>query len=242
MSPNANDAPPGGPPEPRHSLWRDPVLLIPLVAIAGALWLLASTWAQFTAPSTTHSATASPTPIPSDPAAVALLTHMEAAMNRLSSLKAVQVLKDDSGHSLTTHLLYAAPNKVYLKTSTGDESIVIGSRQWERGSADTVWTPIQRVKPFIFPDFQDYGAPVLEVKLGTQTRLEGLATQSVTFALFTPAGRIQFEVFANPQTLRFQRMTMEAPDHHMVTDYDESVAVVDIMPPPADTLVPKPGP
>lgn len=224
-------------PNPGRPAWRDPIFLIPVVVIGGVIAILAITWKQFTT-TPLPSPTPTTTPQPSDPAALDYLKNMEAAMNQLSSLKAEQTLKDDSGHTVETTMLYTEPGSLYLTTSSGEQSVVIGDQQWARGPKDPQWQTVQRVTPFVFPDFHDYSPQALEVQFSPASTVNGHPTRAVTFSFFTETGPIVFEVFGDPQTLLFQRVTMEAPGHHMVTDFLDYAPVVIVTPPPPESVAP----
>lgn len=218
-----------------HPWWRDPIFLIPIVVIGLAVGALALTWRQFTAAPALPTPTQTPTPRPTDPQALMYLKDMEAAMNRLSTLKAVQTLSDDSGHTVITTMSYTMPGSLFLETSTGEQSVVIGGQQWAKGPKDKLWQPIQRVEAFVFPNFHDYSPGALEVQFSPATQVEGQPTKGVTFTFFTSTGPIDFAVFGDPASHRFQRVTMEAPGHHMVTDFvDYAPTVIVTAPPPAE--------
>jgi len=218
--------------------WRDPIFLIPIAVMILAVGFLLFTWRQFTTPPPIPTPSPTGTPRPTDPEALTFLQNMEASMNKLSSLKAVQTLSDDNEHTVITTMLYTQPGSLYLKTSTGEESVVIGSQQWARDPKDPLWQPIQRVQPFVFPNFHDYSPQALEVQFDPETTLDGQPTRAVAFSFFTSTGTINFKVFGDPQTLRFQRVTMEAPGHHMLTNFVDYAPVVTVTPPPADSVAP----
>lgn len=154
-------------------------------------------------------------------------------MNRLSTLRAVEVLRDDSGHTLTTTLDYAAPNLVRLQTDTGAVSIGIGYRQWGRAATEPLFSTWTRPEPFVFPDFHYYSRQALGVQMGTAIELEALPVKSVAFTFVESDGRFDFVIYADPATLRFRRLTMEGPGHHMSTDFVDYAPVVTITPPPS---------
>jgi hypothetical protein len=222
------------------SRWRtvDPVFLIPALAILTAVGYLAVSSSQLG-----HgSQVVTPTYPPSDPAALALLRRMEAAMNTLKSLKAIQVGSDDSGHRLTTTMLYAAPDRVYLETSTGERAIVIGGQQWNRDPGHTLWQLTQRARPLAFPDFHEYGPTAVNVQMGPVTEISGRPAPSVSFFLPTASGPILFEAIADPVTYRFQTVRMVAPGHHMNTEYVGFNADVSILPPRPEQVAPSTAP
>jgi len=78
----------------------------------------------------------------------------------------------------------------------------------------------------------------LEVQFDPETTVDGQPTRAVSFTFITTTGPISFKVFGDPQSLRFQRVTMEAPGHHMVTNFVDYAPVVTVTPPPADRVAP----
>lgn len=204
----------------------DPIFLLPIAVV-----LLAAGYLALSNRSVLPDQPA-PTYPPGDPAALSLLKNMEAAMNTLTSLRAVQLLTDDAGHKLTTTMLYAAPDRVELITSTGEHSIVVSARQWTQDQGQTYWVQTKRSQPYSFPDFHDYGPSALNVQSAGTVIINGRNTRAVTFVLSTSSGPIHFEAFADPVTLRFLRVTMDAPDHHMITDYVDFAPGIPIEPPP----------
>ncbi len=213
----------------------DPVFLIPVIVILGAGALFAFWWRDF---AVSPPLTPTPTVAPSDPAAVARLEQMEAAMNQLTTLRAVEVLRDDSGNALTTALDYAAPDRVRLQTDTGAISIGIGPQQWARAANEPLFTSWTRPEPFLFPDYHEYSREAVDVQLGTDSQLDGAPVTSVTFAFVEADGRFDFVVYADPTTLLFRRLTMDGPGHHMTTDFVDYAPTVIITPPPANEIAP----
>jgi outer membrane lipoprotein-sorting protein len=161
---------------------------------------------------------------------------METAMNQLQTLKAIQVLRDDSGHELTTTFWYAAPNTVYMQTSTQAQSIVIGTKQWVKDSDQSLWTFVQRSPAFAFPDFADYGGRPTEVGMSPETTLTGQVVNTVSFTVLTVGDRLTYKLYGDLQTGLVRRLTMDGPNHHMIVDYVDYAPTVTVTPPP-ETLV-----
>lgn len=217
--------------------WRDPLLWLPLVITLTAVGLFLFGTSQPIAIPATPSPTL--TPEPSNPAALALLKQMEAAMNRLATMKAIEVMKDDQGRAQTTMIEYAAPDKVALTSKTGGESIGIGNRQWAHNADEALWSTWKRVEPFRFPKFDD-SQNAVDVQLGSEGQLDGRAVRTLTYAFLGRKDRFDFKVYADPETLLLRRMTMDGPGHHMVTDYVDYAPTVVITPPPLDRIAPTP--
>lgn len=215
----------------------DPIFLIPVIVILGAGALLVFWWRDFAVnPPLTTSVT--PTTPPSDPAALARLKQMEAAMNQLTTLQTMEVQRDDSGNTLTTILHYAAPDRVTLVTDTGAHSIGIGPQQWARAANEPLFTTWTRPEPFVFPDFHYYSRQAVDVQLGTDSELNGEPVISVTFAFLEDEGRFDFAIYADPTSLLFRRLTMNGLNHHMTTDFLDYSPLVIITPPPREKVVP----
>ena len=146
-------------PSPRKAvrpLLRDPLFWLPVVVSGIAICLFSQAWFELGGGRPISGTPPPPpalTPAPSDPGALALLKQIETAMNQLTTLKAVEVLRDGSGNSLTTTLEYAAPDQVRLTTDTNAESIGIFNQQWARARNETLWSTWTRVEPFRFPNF-----------------------------------------------------------------------------------------
>jgi hypothetical protein len=223
--------------------WRDPLMLLPVITLLVAAALFGVSWREFgqTRPAAeAPTPTATPTPEPSDPQALALLEQMEAAMNRLRTLKTIEVLRDDSGHTVTSTLLYAAPDKVYVHLSTGAESISLGPRQWAHEANQSLWRVYEGVEPFTFPDYHYYSRQAVDVQPGADTHIDGQPMRAVTFAFLGFEGRFDFVVYADSGTMLFRRLTMEGPGHHMRTDFVDYAPTVTIILPPPDRIAPTP--
>jgi hypothetical protein len=218
-------------------VWRDPIMLVPLVAIVIAGAVLMNAWSVFSGPAPEPP---TPTPQPSDPAAVGLLQQMEAAMNQLNTLKSVEVLEDDSGNTLTSTLLYAAPDRLILSTDTGSTSIGIGRQQWARSPGETLWTTWTRREAFVFPDFHYYSRQAVNVQLGAETSLDGQPVKSVTFDFTGFEGVYRFVVYGDASSLRFLQLTMDGPGHHMVTNFVDYSPTVTITAPSPGQIAPTP--
>lgn len=232
------------PPSKTPRWWRDPLMWLPVITFVTAAILFGSAWREFGRPAEVSSVTLVPTPTltpePSDPFAVKLLQQMEDAMNRLKTLKVIEVLRDDSGHAVTTTILYAAPDTVSVRLSTGAESIRINRMQWTREAQETLWRAYESPKPFVFPDYRFYSSQAVDVQLGSATVLNGLPARSVTFAFVGFDGRFDFVLYSDPETLLFRRLTMEGPGHHMVTDFVDYGPTVSVTEPPAELIAPTP--
>ena len=163
-------------------------------------------------------------------------------MNQLKSLKIVETEWDESGNEYITTILYTAPGQLHLQTSSGSESIALGSEQWSRGPQQSQWITINRVAPLVFPDFEYYSRQALEVRLGAANVLEGQPVRTVTFAVFNSVGRFDFNLYADPVTLYFRRLTMEGPGHQMVVDFVDYNPVVTITRPPDSLIATTPAP
>jgi hypothetical protein len=221
-------------------LWRDPLIWLPVVTAAAAAVMFGMAWREvgqvpLPAPTPSVSVTVSA----SSPAAVSLLEQMEAAMNQLKTLKAVEVMTDDSGHTLTTTMEYAAPDQIRLVTDTGAQYIGIGRQQWARSQGKILWSTWERLEPIRFPDFHDSQTAV-DVQLSAETQLEGRAVRVVTFALLDSRSRFDYKVYADSRTLLFHRVTMDGPGHHMVIDYVNHAPTIVIATPPPVLIAPTP--
>lgn len=159
-------------------------------------------------------------------------------MNQLKTLKAIQLLRDDSGHTLTTTMTYAAPDTVYLQTSTQEESLVIGSQQWIKESGQSLWEPIPRTLPFVFPEFGDYDGEVSEVALSPETTFDGQRVNAVTFTILTGTNRLAYKIYGDSETHLIRRLTMDGPNHHMIVDYINYAPVVTLTRPPSHLSAP----
>ncbi len=225
-------------------LWRDPVILLVAVAVIGAGTFLAVTLGDsYRRESVAATPSVAPppalTPEPSDPEAVALLQQIEAAMNQLSTLQTVEVIRDDSDGMSTTTIQYAAPDKVMLTAASGAQSIGIGPRQWAHEAGETLWSTWERVEPFRFPNFDD-SRKAVDVQREAGASLDGAPALVVTYAELSLGKRFDFKVYADPDTLLIRRFTMDGPGHHMVSDYMDTAPAIVITPPPANLIAPTP--
>ncbi len=163
---------------------------------------------------------------PADPHALAVFQAALARVEQLTSMQAEVKLTDGIGDALDTHFAYAAPDKLALTTSSGSNSVSIGSTRYDREPGGE-WRRSQRVNPFAFPaDFPTYYTKAVGQSLGNREELDGERCQIITF--HTPASGLWYDWWVGTATHLLRREAMVADHHYMithVTGFDQPVQI-----------------
>ena len=157
-----------------------------------------------------------PTPsAPNDPAAIDLLKRSDAAMNALTSLVEQQSIKDDSGHSLEVRFEYAAPNRLRYIITGGATAIEIDASDYQQ-KPDGSWLKNQRAVPFAWPNYTN-SRDASGARLDGTDQIDGAQT---TIVAFTYSG-FDFRLWIDSTSHRILKLTMDGPDHHMLSIYSQ---------------------
>ena len=181
---------------------------------------------SFIAPEAGASATPHlPTPsAPSDAEAIALLRQSDAAMNALTSLVEDQTIRDDQGNQLSVRFEYNAPDRLRYQIANGAASIQIGTRDFQL-DPDGNWIENQRAVPFRWPDFT-YAQVAGGARIDQNPPGALPNTRSVAFEY----DGFNFRVWIGP-AYRIVQLTMDGPNHHMISKYSAFDAAPKIEPP-----------
>jgi copper transport protein len=166
-----------------------------------------------------------PPPGQSEDQAIDLLDKIELAMDGLHTLREVQTITDDTGLSQTFTYKYAAPNRLAYTSSTGQEVVVIGNTQYFR-VGDAPWQSSTGSQAFTFPPTHGYTQNAVGARYEGAGTLDGKPVEIVAFADSTlPAA---YRLWVDADSGLILQLVMEAPNHHMVSRYDQFDAPVDI--------------
>jgi len=134
-------------------------------------------------------------------------------MNRLTSLVEDQTLRDDQGNQLAVRFEYNAPDRMRYHIANGPTAIQIGTDDYQLGP-DGKWIQNRRALAVQWPDFH-------YARVGGGARIETEAMEQVphTQVVAFEYGGFDFRVWIDTTTYRITRLTMDGPNHHMVTVY-----------------------
>lgn len=179
----------------------------------------------------------------SDPAAVGWLRDADAAMNRLTAVRASQYMNDGTNGALVTFYDYHAPDQMRFAVEGGNASIAIGRDQYYSDKNDA-WTRRDRIDPLVFPDFKT-ATEGQGAFLGRTDVLDGEDMQIVRYVVPAAGGGAgsEFAVWIGQADKRVRQFAMVAPAHFMMQYYaDYNAADIAIQAPPnaveASTPVP----
>ncbi|HKZ86088.1 MAG TPA: CopD family protein [Anaerolineae bacterium] len=157
-----------------------------------------------------------PTPAASgDPAALERLIRADAAMNVLRSLVEKQSLRDDAGNQLDIVFTYAAPDRMRYQVVNGATAIQIGSSDFQL-TPDGTWIENRRAVPLEWPEF-NYSSLAGEARIEGEEQIGESAATVVAFRY----GGFDFRMWIDQGTDRIIRLSMDGPNHHMVSAYSE---------------------
>jgi copper transport protein len=163
-----------------------------------------------------------------DPRARQILQQSDAAMNALTSLRAVQELNDGKFGAVTTHYEYAAPDRLRFQVSGGMESIAVAAKQFDRDNG--TWSARSRVDPFVFPNFDNAGQ-ASAVRLGRTDTLGGAPMQIIETAAPSGDETVHYAFWIGTNDHLVHQFAMVAPGHYMMQYYFDYNAPVDIQAP-----------
>ena len=171
---------------------------------------------------------------PTDQRALDVFKGAIKRITELKSMRTVEALSDGVGNSVVTNYTFVAPDKLQYTTAAGDESISIGSVQYDRHTGSD-WTRQTRDQPASFPAaLPGYYSGATAIVLGRTQVVDGEPCQIITFAVPALAGerdeaRYAWWVGVNSHLVR--REAMVARYHYMLTRYLDQDAPLQILPP-----------
>lgn len=157
--------------------------------------------------------------------ATTLLAGADAAMNRLTSLRERQSI-GAGDVSVTTDYEWSAPDKLRLRADVGSETIVVGTRRFDR-TGNGPW--IESVWPdaggYRWPSFTQ-AKTAAEVTLLGREEIDGVSCWVVAFLDTTSDARTTVWIGVDDNLIRQQRMF--AVGHYMnsrFTDFNSPIAI-----------------
>jgi hypothetical protein len=175
-------------------------------------------------PTPTPPGGALPEPGLSEDAAITLLDQVELAMEKLVYLREQQTIVNDLGQSLAFTYRYAAPDRLAYE-SAGQEVIVIGATQYYRFGGGA-WQSSLGARPYTFPPTHGYTQNAVGARHEGEGTLAGRPVEIVSFADATlPAA---YRLWVDKESKHILQLAMEAPNHHMLSRYDQFDVPVEI--------------
>ncbi len=164
---------------------------------------------------------------PSDPAAARLLEEATRAMARYPAWREVQQITDGEGGVVVSWNEFQKPDRQRYRTSTGMESVVIGSVRYLRiGSGrwrrDTLPQPVTFQGPL-----HRYTGSAEGVVLGRRDPCDLAICQVVLWE----AGPAAFAAWIEERSHRLHMLLMVAPSHYMTLHSISPAAGVHVVPP-----------
>lgn len=174
-------------------------------------------------------------PLPTTDAAP-LLTLAEQAMNRLQSVREVNRLGPTwdgqrwTDKALTTVYELAAPDRMRFRIETGVEAVIIGQRRWDWDPDTRVWQagPYGGLQPFRFPTYS-YIKNAEDVRLLGTEELDGRTV--LVLGYYDAAFGARFQLWVDAQNFLVRRELMIATGHHMLSEFVDFNAPVEVQPP-----------
>jgi len=151
-----------------------------------------------------------------------MLARADAAMNALTSLVEEQALRDDAGNQIDVVFTYAAPDRLRYQVASGATAIQIGPDDYQLAPDDS-WIKNRRGVPFAWPNFF-YGQVAEGARLDGEESLAGADATIVAFSY----GGFDFRFWIDTSSYRILRLSMEGPNHHMLStysDFDSAAAI-----------------
>jgi uncharacterized membrane protein len=175
---------------------------------------------------------------PSDPQAVALLAESDAAMNRLTSVQELTTTRGDSGQGVTETVTMQAPNLFYDQISNGSVNMAQGATYYYREPGATLWQAVRWSVPFTFPNFVTGHA--VSARLGEIEEVNGRRARIVTYTLSILRKPVKFTRWIDLDTKLILQEYMDAPGHHMLSNYHDFNAPATITVPAPSEIGPTP--
>jgi copper transport protein len=155
--------------------------------------------------------------------AMSLLAGADAAMNRLTSLRERQVLSSGDT-AITTEYEWSAPDRMRLRSDTGNETTVVGTRRFDRANGGQwIESPWPEAEGYRWPQSILANTAAEVTLLGRET-IEGVDCWVITFLDTTADARITLWIGVDDSLIRQQRMF--AIGHYMQSRfYDFNVPI-----------------
>ena len=158
--------------------------------------------------------------------ALALVGRTTRTYRRLKTFVIHEHLASDPTHAVDTTFWKQAPDRLHFKVRGGDDTIIIGTKRWDRAPHGS-WTrsassPLHAIEPSWTPLVESASL------LGTAT-MAGRRAWVVSFA--NPAIPAWFTVWIDKRTYRTLQVSMTATGHFMTDRYSGFDAPLTIGPP-----------
>jgi hypothetical protein len=158
--------------------------------------------------------------------AAAIVTRAEQAYRRLKTLVVHEHLASDPIHRVSSVYREVAPDSLEVTSSNGAQSIIVGSKRWDRVGTEpwqsSTLTPFPAIRPFWVGLVEDAAL------LGTAT-VQGRPAWVVSFA--APQMPAFFTVWIDRGNYRTLRLRMTTAAHFMRHEYGPFDAPLTITPP-----------
>lgn len=148
-----------------------------------------------------------------DPQALSILRDMDAAMNRLTTLREHQFLRDDAGNAVNTNFEYQAPDRFRYWVTGGGSEITVGSVQYYRKLGERTWRITNFPQAYVFPNYS-YAERARGAHIDQETEL-GNQEVTVVGLWLDKDLEFEFELWIDNETHLILQLTMEGPNHHM---------------------------
>jgi len=151
----------------------------------------------------------------------ALLERMQQRMHHLATLRYTEVLSSGLGGS-PLHSAYQqqAPDRLRVQTSTGSQSVWVGSTYYVQRHPGEGWIAQPGGTPYTVPSFVwDYlPTQLLDPRIVGTARVDGVAAKVLAFYGPTGSSPIWFRLWVDADGL-VRRAEMRAPGHFMDQRY-----------------------
>ncbi|HVX29494.1 MAG TPA: CopD family protein, partial [Nitrolancea sp.] len=144
-----------------------------------------------------------------------------ATMDTMTSMREDQTLADGVGNSVESHYQYASPDRFSYTTSSGAQSIAIGTTQWYR-QGDAAWESSQRSESFEVPHtLTTFYNGATEFSLGRTETIDNEVCQIITFSVpeLPGQGAAWYAWWVGTDTHLLRREAMVA-DHHFMINHN----------------------
>jgi copper transport protein len=152
----------------------------------------------------------------------ALLGRMQQRMHNLATLRYTEVLSSGLGGSpLRSAYQQQAPDRLRVQTSTGSQSVWVGTTYYVQRHPGEGWISQPGSTPYTVPSFVwDYlPTQLLDPRIVGTARVDGVATKILAFYGPTGSSPIWFRLWVDADGL-VRRAEMRAPGHFMDQRYD----------------------
>lgn len=154
----------------------------------------------------------------SAPAARGRVAAAMRAYSRLHSVALDESLASGPTGGIRTSFVFAAPDRLSYAIRGGSQAIVIGSRRWDRPSADAPWTSSAQQR-------------ILVMHLAWDRAIDAHLVGPNTITFFDPRAHAWFRVVVDPRTSLPRTVHMTGIAHFMVDRYSRWNVPATIVPP-----------